>query len=1454
MGLRNSASTFQRLLNQILSGLNYKILFSYIDDIIVFSETIPEHIERLRLTFDRIENENLRLKASKCKFLQLETEFLGFTVSSEGVKPNPVKLQVIKDYPIPKSARDVKSFLGLVSYFRRSVKDFSKIANPLYSLTKADTKFTWDDKCQGAFETLRNKLLDSPTLKFPDFENEFSLHSDASVCGLGFFLTQMDENGVPAPVGFGGRSLNKHEKNYPIHELELLALVSGIKYFHQYLTLKPFKIYCDSQSVVWLLKQKETRGRLARWIMELSKYDFEVFHKPGKENLVADALSRSSNLPEVCSSQDLSSNTSGAFPLDKLRQAQREDQDLLPIINFFQTDTSTTGVEAMKLSLNFVLDENDILYFVRKNSQYAEQSMLLAVPRIMVNDILVANHDDPSSGHMGIRMTRARILEKYWWKGMYKDIKRHVDSCSVCARMKPRMGTPPAPLVPLEVEDVFHRWQIDHVGPTTKCKKTGCAYVLVMTECLTNYTLAEAVENTSAELTAHALFNRVVCVYGLPHVIQSDNAQGFNSKLLKEFLEVLRVKKINSSAYAPRTQGCVERRNGVLIGVIRRTMEEHADNWTEYLSCAVLAINTSPHTTLGLSPYQLIFGKRCRTPHDLSAYSPSILKKDESEILSNITRRITSYRERAMEIKRIEKIKMKMNYDERAKARSVTYDVGDKILIKDMGLHKKANAKWAPKYIGPFIITERVGPVTYRVDTKHHRLMKDCVHVDRIKKWIERAPEGEIVPNTPTTRSEYVVVNHRRTRRDLMYLIQEKNASIATGKWVNADNATYQSEIAEYLKNVTHQPQTEVSASSLTAVPAENRVPHGRRFLFFPSNKLWLLMAMLITLVTGVHTQKFTSTSPAIGPLLDCEKVSHKEILAIPSTNDCEKTFQASKLHKFIGEVRQYVKQVTPIRLFYCSVQRVSKVCSDGFFGQKTMSRRMHFIPLSQAQCMRAMLSKITSYGKLYKSSPDTWETHTSKSFKCSWLRKLTESYVVFKMREIVGSVEGENHVINQDFTRSECSTKRVSCVPLEQKSGMMVWNRVHHNYNVYRSRGEQVIYQLGNFYLLSESGIAGTAIKTEDNLILLENSYVIKRRSTTPSADSADRFMNFSKSYAAKTVENVERELLETKITEQFIKNDHLMKTISTSLCRLQTGIRKLQMLNVRLFTDSSHSILFNDADKIAIPKGDVIMVGRCRKVFSYEVVWNQTLGDKCFNLFPLLMPDNQTKFLVLNSRRIFRAAQAINCSLRPSDTYVRDIHGEFWRYTLDRGFSWVNISSDQFYRPSHLSLPNLGHFNPSLLHSSGERLPRPILLEALNARFRELNELGDLTEQGQGDFLSGVGAGLANIAETLVDTGENVFKIFAKGTVDVSNATASSVSSIGNSIAGIFSGVGGISNCFLYVLNFLVVGYLVLKHFRERHNFVPAPRPAAAMAGSLSPLTPPIPVRSRAVEASRL
>ena len=290
-GLCNAPATFSRLMDYVLTGLSWEICLYYLDDIIVFSRTWEEHIQRLEEVFQRLIEAGLTLGATKCRLAEKEVEFLGHVVSEEGLKPNPRLLECIREIKPPKTVTEVRSFLGLVGYYRRFVKGFSDIATPLNRLLEKGKEIVWTPECEQAFQTLKDALLHEPVVAYPDFEKPFKLYTDASNFGLGAVLQQV-QNGKERIICCASRSLNKSERNYNTTKKECLAIVWGIKMFRSYLAPRKFEVYTDHAALQWLKSMKTQDALLYHWAASLEDYDFEVKHKPGKQQGHVDGLSR----------------------------------------------------------------------------------------------------------------------------------------------------------------------------------------------------------------------------------------------------------------------------------------------------------------------------------------------------------------------------------------------------------------------------------------------------------------------------------------------------------------------------------------------------------------------------------------------------------------------------------------------------------------------------------------------------------------------------------------------------------------------------------------------------------------------------------------------------------------------------------------------------------------------------------------------------------------------------------------------------------------------------------------------------------------------------------------------------------------------------------------------------------------------------------------------------------
>ena len=290
-GLCNAPATFSRLMDRVLAGLHWETCLFYLDDIIVFSSTWEEHLARLREVFERLRHAKLKLGAPKCTFAAKEVSYLGHRVTEEGLLPDPSLLAAIRDIPPPKTATEVRSFLGLAGYYRRYVKGFAAIAAPLHALTRKDALFHWSEDCQAAFDQLKNRLTTSPITAFPDFSQAFRLYTDASTAGLGAILAQV-RDGKERIICCASRALNKAEKSYPATKLECLAIVWAVAKFRPYLMAIPFEVYTDHYALQWLTTMRTGSALLHRWSAALEEYDYTVRHRPGKVQTHVDGLSR----------------------------------------------------------------------------------------------------------------------------------------------------------------------------------------------------------------------------------------------------------------------------------------------------------------------------------------------------------------------------------------------------------------------------------------------------------------------------------------------------------------------------------------------------------------------------------------------------------------------------------------------------------------------------------------------------------------------------------------------------------------------------------------------------------------------------------------------------------------------------------------------------------------------------------------------------------------------------------------------------------------------------------------------------------------------------------------------------------------------------------------------------------------------------------------------------------
>lgn len=359
-GLTSAPLTWQRAINTILKDLIGKGVYVYLDDIIIHTKTLEQHIEILWKVLELFKTHNLQLKISKCIFFAQEFDYLGHVISKNGIKANPKKLEVIKNYPIPQNVKKVQSFLGLCSYFRRYVRNFARISKPLSMLLKKEQPFLWTHLQQKSFEELKQALIDQVILSFPDFEQLFYVTTDASDIAIGAMLSQ-GELPNDKPIFFFSKVLNEAQKRYSTIEKELLAIVEAIKTFRVYLYGRFFVLITDHRPLCYLFNMKDCGSRLFRQKIELSDYSFKILYRPGPQNQVADALSRIEPLT-IEEMLETNKEKTNCFAMTRA-QARKEIDDLTANVKYTIEEKTGTILNKRNFDLifHFVPKENDTL-------------------------------------------------------------------------------------------------------------------------------------------------------------------------------------------------------------------------------------------------------------------------------------------------------------------------------------------------------------------------------------------------------------------------------------------------------------------------------------------------------------------------------------------------------------------------------------------------------------------------------------------------------------------------------------------------------------------------------------------------------------------------------------------------------------------------------------------------------------------------------------------------------------------------------------------------------------------------------------------------------------------------------------------------------------------------------------------------------------------------------------
>ena len=738
-GLCNAPATFERMMDNLLRHLKWTMCLCYLDDVIVFSETFEEHIQRLQLIMKCVQDAGLILNSKKCLFGATKIKVLGHVVSRGEVHPDPDKIEAVSRFPTPRSIRDIRSFLGLCSYYRRFIPQFCHQARPLQELLKNNSQFVWGPEQETSFRKLKDALVRNPVLGLYDENAPIELHTDASGYGLGAVLVQIQEE-KETVIAYASRTLSKAEKNYSTTERECLAVIWAITKFRPYLYGKPFRIVTDHHSLCWLAGLKDPSGRLARWALRLQEYDVTIVYKTGRKHQDADALSRN----PVEEAEDLAENLLAITTDTDIAEEQKKDPEVTKLLDL----QKLSNTEDRKFE---IIDG----VLCKKNFDPFGKRWLPVIPKHLQADILKHFHDEPSSGHLGFAKTYDRICKRFYWRGMFKTIRRYVMHCRECQRRKAVPQQPPGRLISIPPATApFQRIGIDLLG-RFPVSRLGNKWIVVCTDYSTRYAVTRALPTATAPDVAKFILEDIILKHGAPRVLITDRGQVFQSALVSELVRLCNVTHRMTTAYHPQTNGLTERFNKTLADMLSMYVEVEQKNWDEILPFVTFAYNTAKQDTTGFTPFYLLHGREAETTLDtMIPLSPEMAECDDNTrmaLRAEETRQLA--RLRTLEAQERDR----RRYD--AKHRMVYYKPGDLVWIftpvRKVGLSEKL----LKRYFGPYQVLRRLSDVTYEVQdldkSSRRRKIRDVVHVLRMKPYYN--PDEQILSTSDSPPSEETV-------------------------------------------------------------------------------------------------------------------------------------------------------------------------------------------------------------------------------------------------------------------------------------------------------------------------------------------------------------------------------------------------------------------------------------------------------------------------------------------------------------------------------------------------------------------------------------------------------------------------------------------------------------------------------------------------------------------------
>jgi hypothetical protein len=708
-GLMNAGATFQRAMDIAFVDELGRFIVIYLDDVTVYSKSDEEHLQHLRRVFEKCRKFGISLNPKKTIFGLEEGKLLGNIISKYGIKIDPNRIVAIQKLEHPRNIKELQSFIGKIIFLRRFIPNLAELLRNITNMLKKDTKIKWNTESKQSFEQVKHALTQAPVLISPDYTKDFYLFSFASEHTIAIVLLQKNSEGHEQPIAFFNKSLRDVALNYNIMEKQAFALVKAIKDFRVYILHSHTIAYVPNAVVKDILTQDNPDGRRGKWIAVILEYDIEI--KPTK-------LIKGQGLAKLMAESNFH-----ALDINFLAAVDEQEEqatphvrevfsnspwyaDLIFVLHNLQAPPGLTKTKDRFLKLKAlkfcIMDGN--LYW-----KDAGGIFLNCLLKDEADKALQDFHEGDCGRHLSWKTTANKILRAgFYWPTLFADVHKKVTSCHKCQVFEGKRKLFPFPLKPISVEAPFQQWGLDFIGEIHPPSSGQHKWILTATDYFTKWIEVVPSRQATDVVIIKFMENNILSRFGFPRKIIIDNAVAFRSKNLIEFCSKYQITLGHSIAYYPQGNGLAESSNKILVNIIKKMLQENKKSWHNKLVHALWADRLTTKRSIGMSPYQLVYGTDAVFPTSLGVPVMKLLQEVQAEP-NDTQRRINQMiqlqqsREEVYNQTQVIQESIKKVFDRRTKEDD--FKLGDLVLKwdsrnEDKGKHGKFDNLWK----GPYII------------------------------------------------------------------------------------------------------------------------------------------------------------------------------------------------------------------------------------------------------------------------------------------------------------------------------------------------------------------------------------------------------------------------------------------------------------------------------------------------------------------------------------------------------------------------------------------------------------------------------------------------------------------------------------------------------------------------------------------------------------------------------